>query len=82
MNVKVASLKPLLRHETDNFLVGQPANSISGSKSPTARAALRCFFHIKDQCLDRYVAFKKTVDNVLLFWAMARIPTLHQRTRE
>ena len=80
MNVKVTSSNPLLRHETDYFFVGQPAKSIYGSKLPTAWAELRYFFHIKDQCSDRSVALKKTIDNVLLFWAMACIPMLHQRT--
>ena len=42
--------KRVLRLETDYFLVGPPANSIIGSKLPTAQAVLRYFFHIKDHC--------------------------------
>ena len=78
-NAKVISSAPVLRKQTEYFLVGQPAISISGSKLPTARAVLRYFFYIKQQCPDRLEAFKKTVDNVLCFWAMARIPAMLPR---
>lgn len=78
-NVKVAASVPVLRHQTERFLVGQPAQSIPGSKLPTGRDVLKFFFHVFEKCTSRQKAYKITVENVLHIWAMARINTQEYR---
>ena len=65
-NIEAASPTTVLRKDTDYFLVGHPAHSISGSKLPTARAVLKNFFHKRllsrsDQCLQGYCWWCSTV---------------------
>lgn len=71
---KTKGSAPLLRRQTEYFLVGQPAPALSGSKLPTARAVLRHLFYVSKRCKQND-AFRHTVENVLSFWNMARIPT-------
>ncbi|KAG7156396.1 hypothetical protein Hamer_G006142 [Homarus americanus] len=67
------------RSATENYLVGQPASSIRGSKLPTMRQVLKFFFHTVNESGDRQETFKETVRNVLKFWNLAPIKTISER---
>ena len=70
----------MLRKHTDYFLIGHPEQAISGSKLPTVRSVLKNFLYVKQQASNNNEALRLVVDNVLCFWAMARIPTMLPRS--
>ena len=72
--------RKVLRKHSDYFLIGHPEQAISGSKLPTVRSVLKNFLYVKQQPSNNNEALRLVVDNVLCFWAMARIPTMLPRS--
>ena len=63
-------------------MVGHPASSINGAKLPTMRQVLLFCFHAIDKSRNRKGVFKPTVKNLMTFWNMERIKTIHERRCE
>lgn len=67
---------PLTRKDTTVFLVGSYYPQILGSKLPSNSDVLKVlFFNIREVGLSVHLSAKLVIEEVLPFWAKARIPT-------
>ena len=66
----------LLRKDTTIYLIGNYSSQIVGSKLPSIKQVLRLlFFNIREVRLTVRESSKLAIDEVIIFWKKARIPT-------
>ena len=63
-------------------MADHPASSISGAKLLAMRQVLLLCFRSIDTSGNRKEALKETVKDVMIFWSMARIETICERSCE
>lgn len=72
------SSAPSTRDQTNEFLIGHPARTISGSKLPTLRQVMQVLLHKKNPSSYKKLQdnFGDVVDRIITFWQMAGIKTI------
>ena len=77
-----AKRKKVTRSATDVFLVGKASDRIAGSQLPTVRQMFRYFLHLQNDAkihkikiINEEIVYQ-VIDDVLVFWQMARIKTI------
>ena len=76
-----SSSRPVTRKLTNFWLIGHPSASITGSKLPDRRQAMKYFLqlrhdveNIKNKVSNNEIAYT-VADTVIVFWQMAKIKT-------
>ena len=77
-----AKRKKLTRSSTDVFLVGKASDRIAGSQLPTGRQMFKYYIHLQNDAkihkikvINDEITYQ-VIDEVLVFWQMARIKTI------
>ena len=72
-----AAAAPVTRKDSEVWLIGQPIAKIEGRKLPSKNDVLRRLFHlIRTQGHSVRDASCSVMKEVMIFWEMARIPTV------
>jgi hypothetical protein len=79
-----SSKRPATRKSTDIWLIGQPSATIAGAKLPDCRQVMKYVMYLRNdpeniqkKVKNEDIAYE-VVDNVIVFWNMARIKTKYR----